>query len=127
MIITRTPFRISFFGGGTDYKSWYQNHIGMVLGASINKYCFLTLDYKPKFITPRFRLVYSRVEERRLVKEIEHLGIKGTLQYLGIDDPMEIHHSSDLPSQSGMGSSSAFVVGLLTALSSSAGESGKGF
>ncbi len=116
MIITRTPFRISFLGGGSDYPSWHKDHIGMVLGASIDKYCYLTLDYKPKFLTPRYRLVYSKIEECSQVEDIQHPAIKATLQYTGMDGPLELLHASDLPAQSGIGSSSAFVVGLLTAL-----------
>lgn len=117
MIITRTPFRISFLGGGTDYPAYYHDHIGMVLGATIDKYCYLTLDYQPRFIAPRYRLIYSQVEEVERVEDIQHRGVRGTLEYLGIKHPLELYHASDLPSQSGMGSSSAFVVGLLNALS----------
>ena len=113
MIISRTPFRISFFGGGTDYPSWYNNHLGMVLGATINKYCYLTVQYKPQFIAPRFRLLYSQLEECATVGEINHPIIRAILQYLKIDKPLELYHASDLPARSGIGSSSAFTVGLL--------------
>lgn len=116
MIITRTPFRISFFGGGSDYPSHYQEHGGMVLGASIDKYCYLTVDYRPRFIKPRYRIVTSTVNECDTKDGISHPAVRATLDYMGIDAPMEILHASDLPSRSGVGSSSAFVVGLLMAL-----------
>ena len=113
MIISRTPFRISFFGGATDYPSWHNNHLGMILGATINKYCYLTVQYKPQFIAPRFRLLYSQLEECATVGEIQHPLIHAILQYLNIDKPLELYHASDLPARSGIGSSSAFAVGLL--------------
>jgi len=116
MIISRTPFRISFFGGGTDYPSWYRAHGGAVLATTINKYCYLTCRRLPPFFEHRFRVVYSQMENRQTVDEIAHPGVRETLHHLGIDYGLEIHHDADLPARSGLGSSSSFTVGLLHAL-----------
>ena len=116
MIISRTPFRISFFGGGTDYPAWYRDHGGTVLGATIDKYCYLTCRYLPPFFKHRIRVVYSQIENCQVVDEIAHPAVREVLRYLQIDRGVEIHHDGDLPARSGMGSSSAFTVGLLHAL-----------
>ncbi len=116
MIISRTPFRISFFGGGTDYPAWYRQHGGAVLAATIDKYCYLTCRYLPPFFEHKYRLVYSRIEAARTLAELEHPAARGILQHLNVDRGIEIHHDGDLPARSGMGSSSAFTVGLLHAL-----------
>lgn len=116
MIISRTPFRISFFGGGTDYPSWYRNHGGAVLATTIDKYCYLTCRYLPPFFEHRFRLVYSKIENCQTIDEIAHPAVRETLRYLKLERGVEIHHDGDLPARSGMGSSSAFTVGLLHAL-----------
>ncbi|GAB4149387.1 MAG: GHMP kinase [Planctomycetota bacterium] len=116
MIISRTPFRISFFGGGTDYPGWYREHGGAVLATTIDKYCYLTCRYLPPFFDYRHRVVWSKVENRRGADEIEHPVVRALIGYLGIDRGLEIHHVGDLPARSGMGSSSAFTVGLVHAL-----------
>lgn len=116
MIISRTPYRISFLGGGTDYPAWYRRHGGAVLAATINKYCYLTCRYLPPFFEHRIRVVYSKVETCQKPEEIVHPAVRETLRYLKIDRGIEIHHDGDLPGRSGMGSSSSFTVGLLHAL-----------
>ena len=116
MIISRTPFRISFFGGGTDYPAWYRNHGGAVLASTIDKYCYITCRYLPPFFDHRIRVVYSQVESCQTVDEISHPAVREVLRYLSIDRGVEIHHDGDLPARSGMGSSSSFTVGLLHAL-----------
>jgi len=116
MIISRTPFRISFFGGGTDYPAWYRQHGGRVLGAAINKYCYISCRYLPPFFEHRFRVVYSKIEDRLSVDEIAHPAVRGVLKYLQIEQGVEIHHDGDLPARSGIGSSSSFAVGLLNAV-----------
>jgi D-glycero-alpha-D-manno-heptose-7-phosphate kinase len=116
MIITRTPFRISFFGGGTDYPSWYLKYGGNVLATSINKYCYISCRYLPPFFEHRIRVVYSRIENCRNFEEIQHPAVRETIRFLEIDRGLEIHHDGDLPARSGMGSSSSFTVGLLHAL-----------
>lgn len=116
MIISRTPYRISFFGGGTDYPAWYQAHGGAVLATTINKYCYITCRYLPPFFEHRIRLVYSRIENCQTVDEIMHPAVRECLRFLKVDRGVEIHHDGDLPARSGMGSSSSFTVGLLHAL-----------
>ena len=116
MIISRTPFRISFFGGGTDYPGWYREHGGAVLATTIDKYCYLTCRYLPPFFEHRIRVVYSKIETCQTVDQIEHPAAREVLRYLGFERGVEIHHDGDLPARSGMGSSSAFTVGLLLAL-----------
>lgn len=116
MIISRTPFRISFFGGGTDYPAWYRRHGGAVLAATIDKYCYLTCRYLPPFFEHRIRLVYREIETCQTISQIRHPAVREGLKYLGINRGIELHHDGDLPARSGMGSSSAFTVGLLHAL-----------
>lgn len=115
MIISRTPFRISFVGGGTDYPEWYQQHGGAVLATTINKYCYISCRYLPPFFEHRYRIVYSQSEEVLTIDEIKHPAVREVLRYLNIDRGVEIHHDGDLPARSGLGSSSAFAVGLLNA------------
>lgn len=116
MIISRTPFRISFFGGGTDYPEWYSKHGGAVLAATIDKYCYINCRYLPPFFEHRYCIVYSKVEHCQTVDEIAHPAVREALRYLGIERGVEIHHDADIPARSGIGSSSAFTVGLLNAL-----------
>src|SRR6476619_6605828 len=122
MIISRTPFRISFLGGGTDYPSWYLEHGGTVLGVTIDKYCYLTCRYLPPFFKHRIRVVYSHIENCQTVDEIAHPAVREVMRYLGMERGVEIHHDGDLPARSGMGSSSSFTVGLLHALHALCGE-----
>jgi D-glycero-alpha-D-manno-heptose-7-phosphate kinase len=122
MIICRTPFRISFFGGGTDYPAWYHQHGGAVLAAAVDKYCYLTCRYLPPFFEHRIRLVYRQIENCKSVDEIRHPAVREILRYLKIDRGIELHHDGDLPARSGMGSSSAFTVGLLHALHALSGR-----
>lgn len=116
MIITRTPFRISFFGGGTDYPVWYREHGGAVLATTINKYCYLSCRWLPPFFEHHSRILYTRVENVRSNDEIQHPSVRACLAHLGIQEGVEIHHDADLPARTGLGSSSAFTVGLLQAL-----------
>ncbi len=116
MIISRTPYRISFFGGGTDYPAWYLKHGGSVLATTIDKYCYLSCRYLPPFFEHRIRIVYSKIECCQTAEEISHPSVRATMSYLQEERGIEIHHDGDLPARSGMGSSSAFTVGLLHAL-----------
>lgn len=116
MIISRTPFRVSFFGGGTDYPGWYREHGGAVLVTSIDKYCYLTCRFLPPFFEHKIRIIYSRIENCLTVDDIQHPSARECIRFLGIDRGLEIHHDADLPARSGLGSSSAFTVGLLHAL-----------
>ena len=122
MIITRTPFRISFFGGGTDYPAWYQEHGGVVLATTIDKYCYISCRYLPPFFEHRHRIVYSRIENVRSIDEIEHPAVRAVLGWAGCEQGLEIHHDGDLPARSGLGSSSSFTVGLVHALTALSGR-----
>src|SRR5215203_1658939 len=113
MIISRTPFRVSFFGGGTDYPDWFHEHGGAVLATTIDKYCYISVRELPPFFDHRFRVVYSIVENVQEVADIAHPAVRAVLQRLEVDRGLEIHHDGDLPARSGLGSSSAFTVGLL--------------
>jgi len=116
MIISRTPFRVSFFGGGTDYPAWYRQHGGAVLAAAIDKYCYLTCRFLPPFFEHRIRVVYSHIEMVQSADEIKHPAVRAVLKLLNVERGVEVHHDGDLPARSGMGSSSSFTVGLLHAL-----------
>ena len=117
MIISRTPFRISFFGGGTDYPSWYREHGGAVLAATIAKYCYITCRWLPPFFEHTSRIVWSKIELVNDAAEIQHPAVRESLLRLGIRRGIELHHDGDLPARTGLGSSSSFTVGLLHALS----------
>lgn len=116
MIISRTPFRISFFGGGTDYPAWFEKHGGSVIATTIDKYCYISLRYLPPFFEHKFRIIYSKIENCSTIDEIAHPAVREVMRFLNIDRGVEIHHDGDLPARSGMGSSSSFTVGLLHAL-----------
>jgi D-glycero-alpha-D-manno-heptose-7-phosphate kinase len=116
MIISRTPFRVSFFGGGTDYPTWFENHKGAVLATTINKYCYISCRYLPPFFEHKSRIIYSKMEHVQKVNDIDHPAVREVLRYLKINQGMEIHHDGDLPARTGLGSSSAFTVGLLNSL-----------
>jgi D-glycero-alpha-D-manno-heptose-7-phosphate kinase len=122
VIITRTPFRISFFGGGTDYPHWYQEYGGVVLASTINKYCYISCRYLPPFFEHIHRIVYSRIENVRRIDQIEHPAVRAILGWANCDKGLEIHHDGDLPARSGLGSSSSFTVGLIHALTALQGK-----
>ncbi len=116
MIITRTPFRVSLFGGGSDYPAWSQQHGGCVLGFAINRYCYINVRRLPPFFDHKHRIVYSLIENVKEISEIKHPAVRAVLTEMGIREGLEIHHDGDLPARSGLGSSSSFTVGLLHAL-----------
>lgn len=116
MIISRTPFRISLFGGGTDYPGWFRKHGGAVVGTTINKYCYISLRALPPFFEHKHRIVYSNIEMVREIGDIQHPAVRAVLREMGVTVGLEIHHDGDLPARSGLGSSSSFTVGLLNAL-----------
>jgi len=115
MIISRTPFRVSLFGGGSDYPHWYLQHGGAVLGFAINKYCYITLRQLPPFFEHKHRIVYSRVETVSDISQIEHPCVRAVFLEQNVKHGIELHHDGDLPARSGLGSSSSFTVGLLNA------------
>ena len=122
MIISRTPFRMSFFGGGTDYPDWYREHGGAVLATTIDKYCYISLRELPPFFDHKFRVVYSIVENVKEIDDILHPAVRAVLQRFNATTGLEIHHDGDLPARSGLGSSSAFTVGLIAAMHALAGR-----
>jgi D-glycero-alpha-D-manno-heptose-7-phosphate kinase len=122
MIITRTPFRISFFGGGTDYPGWYRDHGGSVLATTIDKYCYISCRRLPPFFEYKHRIVYSQIENAKSNDAINHPSVRATFNWANVAEGLEIHHDGDLPARSGLGSSSAFTVGLAHALYALRGE-----
>ncbi|MHB8164939.1 MAG: GHMP family kinase ATP-binding protein [Methanoregula sp.] len=125
MIISRTPFRISFFGGGTDYPAWFLKNGGAALSTTIDKYCYITCRHFPPFFAEvKHRIVWSHIETVPTISNILHPAVREGLKYMNFDDStgLEIHHQGDLPARSGMGSSSAFAVGLINALSGLRGQ-----
>ena len=122
MIISRTPFRVSLFGGGTDYPKWFEKHGGAVLGFAIDKYCYISVRRLPPFFEHKHRVVYSVVENVKTIDEIQHPAVKGVLSQHPPSEGLEIHHDGDLPARSGLGSSSSFTVGLCNALAAFEGR-----
>ncbi|MBF0244214.1 MAG: kinase [Planctomycetes bacterium] len=116
MITCRTPHRISFFGGGTDYPQFFEQYGGKTLGVAIDKYCYISIRELPPFFDFNYRVVYSRQENVKTIEEIQHPAVRTVLQHMQVDSGLSIHHDSDIPARSGMGSSSAFTVGMLNAL-----------
>jgi D-glycero-alpha-D-manno-heptose-7-phosphate kinase len=124
MAISRTPYRVSFFGGGTDYPAWYRRHGGAVLSMAINKYCYIGTGFLPPFFGIRHRIIWSHIEPVGAISEIQHPAVRAGLQALGFDDTqgIELFHQGDLPARSGIGSSSAFAVGLMNVLNAMRGK-----
>lgn len=113
MIISRTPFRISFFGGGTDYPGWYKENPGSVLSATINKYCYISCRYLPPFFDYKYLIRYFHREEVKFINDIQHPSVRECLRFLDMHQGIEMVHTADIPALSGCGSSSAFTVGFL--------------
>ena len=116
MIISKTPMRISFLGGGTDYPAWFEQQDGAVLSSSIDKYTYISVRWLPPFFDHKYRIVWSRIENVNDIEEIYHPAVRECLRILDIHDGIVVNHDGDLPARSGMGTSSTFTVGLLNAL-----------
>ncbi len=124
MILTQTPFRVSFFGGGTDYGAWVEAHGGAVLSTAINRHCYLSCRRLPPFFPHRYRIAYSQIETVTDIVDIQHPAVRAVLEYMGFhEDALEIHYDADLPARCGLGTSSSFTVGLLQALLAFRGRS----
>lgn len=124
MAISRTPYRVSFFGGGTDYPAWFRRHGGAVLSMAINKYCYIGTGFLPPFFGMRHRIIWSHIEAVDALADIQHPAVRAGLEVLGYDDHegVELFHQGDLPARSGIGSSSAFAVGLINVLTAMRGR-----
>jgi len=117
MIITQTPLRVSFFGGGTDYPEYFEKHGGAVLGTAVDKSAFFCLSrFYSKMFDYSMRIAYRKVECVSNIDELEHVPFRECLRWAGVDRDIEINHSAELPAFTGLGSSSSFVVGLLNTL-----------
>lgn len=116
MIISRTPMRISFLGGGTDYPDYYNRAKGAVVGTTIDKYSYIAVYYLSDFFDYKIKVTYSKIEIAHSLDEIEHPSVRECLRFMGIDSNIEIEYLADLPARTGLGTSSAFTVGLLNAL-----------
>jgi D-glycero-alpha-D-manno-heptose-7-phosphate kinase len=122
MIITRTPFRISFFGGGTDFPAFYREHGGAVLSTTINKYCYIMTRELPPFFEYKYRIRYTQREETGSIDAIRHPVVREVLQQMQLPYGIEMVHTSDIPAMSGIGSSSAFTVGFLQGMQALSGR-----
>ena len=119
MITSRTPYRISFFGGSTDYPDWYLNHGGSVFSSTIDKFCYISAKFSTNVMDTRHKIVWSHIENVQSFNDILHPVVREGLKYLNFDNNqgIEIYHSGDLPARTGIGTSSSFSVGLINALS----------
>ncbi len=122
MVICQTPFRVSFFGGGTDYPLWFRENGGSVLSTAINRYGYISCRQLPPFFDYKHRIVYSKIELAKSTAEIVHPAVRAVFQYLEVEEGLEIHYDGDIPAQSGIGSSSSFTVGLLNAICALRGQ-----
>lgn len=114
MVITQTPFRISFFGGGTDFEGFYRKHGGSVLSTTFDKYCYVTASHLPRFFDHSNSIVYSKIERTNCVEEIKHPAVRNAMKYLDMHE-LRLAYDADLPARSGLGTSSSFAVGMLNA------------
>ena len=114
MIITKTPFRMSFFGGGTDMEEFFREHGGAVLSTTFDKYCYITVRHLPRFFDYSSEFVYSRTERVTALEQIEHPAIRNAMQMLDMHE-IRLNYEGDLPARSGLGTSSSFAVGMLNA------------
>src|SRR4051812_3694264 len=113
LITSRTPLRVSFFGGGTDYPAYYDRRPGAVIGMAIDKYIYVSALRLATFLQYKYRLSYSKVETESSIQDVQHPVVRAVLQHYGIEEALDISIMADLPASSGLGSSSAFTVGLI--------------
>jgi D-glycero-alpha-D-manno-heptose-7-phosphate kinase len=123
MIISKTPYRLSLFGGGTDYSAWYEKHPSKIISAAMGHYCYISLKKLPPYFDHANRIIYSKIETVNNISEIEHPSVRECLKYYDISNGISISHDGDLPARSGIGSSSAFTVGLVNAITTYLGKS----
>lgn len=122
MIISRTPYRLSLFGGGADYPSWFVSHETKLISAAMANYCYISVKHLPPYFDYVNRVIYSKIESVPTFDEIEHPSVRACLKHLRIPNGISITHDGDLPARSGIGSSSSFTVGLINALQTYLGK-----
>ena len=122
MIISRTPYRLSLFGGGADYPSWFVSHETKLISAAMAKYCYISVKHLPPYFDYVNRVIYSKIESVPTFDEIEHPSVRACLKHLQVPNGISITHDGDLPARSGIGSSSSFTVGLINALQTYLGK-----
>ena len=115
MIISKTPFRISFFGGGTDFPEFYNEYGGKVISTTMDKFCYVSVRHLPQFFDYKDEIIYSRVEQIKSIEEINHPMVRNTLKLYNIDN-IKVYYDADLPARTGLGTSSSFAVGLANCL-----------
>ena len=123
MIITQTPFRMSFFGGGTDFPDFYREHGGAVISTTFDKYCYVNVRHLPRFFDYSTELSYARTERVKRVEDIEHPAIREAMKHLDMHE-IRLTYEADLPARSGLGTSSSFAVGMLNAFYALKGKYG---
>ena len=116
MIITKTPYRVSLFGGGSDHPDWYRENGGAVLSFAIDKFCYISTRVLPPFFDHKFRISYSKIETVQSIDQIQHPAVREGIRKFAPECFLEVQHHGDLPARSGVGSSSAFAVGLIHSL-----------
>jgi D-glycero-alpha-D-manno-heptose-7-phosphate kinase len=116
MIISKTPFRISLIGGGTDFPSYYKNNPGLVVGGTIDKYCYVSARFLPPVFDYKHRIVWSKNEVVNNINQIIHPTVRSVFKNLNIKSGLEVHYQGDLQKNSGLGTSSSFCVGLINSL-----------
>lgn len=114
MIITQTPFRMSFFGGGTDFPGFFNEYGGSVISTTFDKYCYVNVRHLPRFFEYSSEIVYAKMERVKCVDEIEHPAVREAMKYLDMHE-LRLTYEADLPARSGLGTSSSFAVGMLNA------------
>jgi len=122
MIISKTPYRLSLFGGGADYPSWFVSHETKLISAAMANYCYISVKHLPPYFDYVNRVIYSKIESVRTFDEIEHPSVRACLKHLQVPNGISITHDGDLPARSGIGSSSSFTVGLINALQTYLGK-----
>jgi D-glycero-alpha-D-manno-heptose-7-phosphate kinase len=122
LITSRTPLRVSFFGGGTDYPEYYTRYPGAVVGMAINRYIYISALKLAHFIQYKYRVSYRSLELVERCEDIKHPVVRATLEHLGVEDALDINIMADLPASSGLGSSSSFTVGLINLFSTVQGR-----
>ena len=112
MLMIKSPFRISLFGGSTDYKSFYENHGSFIIGTTIDKYCYLSMRFRPSILSKKYLCTYSEYELSDTIDEIKNPLIRETLRYFNVDKPIELFSFTDIPARTGLGGSSSYCVGM---------------